>query len=155
MPEALVLLISAPFSGIDSSFKVACVCCCLVKAVLCIREGKRSGNRLLCPACPSFGGERAMAPPFSAAVGWEVKLAKALLWLVSSLPKISCPQASFIRLDPLKGYHVPGNPFTATQQSPVRPRCRLLFLALSPVPQPHPNNRIYTVAMGTGAGCLS
>lgn len=46
---------------------------------MCFREEKRSGNRLLCPACPSFGGERAMAPHFSAAVGWEAELTKALL----------------------------------------------------------------------------
>lgn len=81
-----------------------------------------------------------MALHFSAAVGWEVKLTKALLWF--AWPKISCLQANFIRLDPLKALSCP---WQASSQTPSRALSDLtatlsLLGSFPSHPQSHPNN---------------
>lgn len=99
-------------------------------------------------------GERGPWPTFLAAVGWEVKLPKALLWFVSFWPKISCPQAAFIRLDLLKGYHVLGSPVHRLPAEPFQTLLLPLLGSFPSHPHPHPNNRIHMVAMGTEIGCF-
>lgn len=98
-----------------------------------------------------------MALHFSAVVGWEVKLTKALLWSVSSWPKISCPQANFVRLDSLKGLSCPWQPSSQTSSRALSdlPAALSLLGSFPSHPQPHPDHGKYMVAMGTGIGCLS
>lgn len=114
-----------------------------------IGEVKRSGNRLLCPADPSFGGERAVVLLLLAAVDWEVGLRRALLWFGSSWPKISCLQALVVRPGtPLKGLSCTWQPSSETsepfQQSLAVPHdaAALSFLGSFPSHPKKPNRII-------------
>lgn len=113
MLKVLALLISAVISGMGSRFKVACVCGCLVKGSIVVLERKRRGNRLLCPACSSFGGESAMAH-ISRCCGLGGEAPKGSALVCELLAQNLLSSGSFYKIGPPKRLSCPWQPSSQT-----------------------------------------
>lgn len=138
MPEVLVLLITAAISGMGISFEMACVCDYLMKGSVVYQRGR--GVETGCCVLPvHLLGERGPWSPLVSSCGF-VKLTKALLWVASCWPKISCPSGEFYKIEPPTWVTMSlATQFTDFQQSPVRPCCSLISAWLFPQSSPAPS----------------